>query len=80
MAPEQLEHKLDIDVTDETAFKVGVVQTLQLIVDRTSGLKDIAEKVEKHDRIVDYGKWTAIPLLTLFHVSIKAALHKLGWS
>lgn len=71
--------KLQIDVTNETAFKVGIVQTLQLLVDHTSCLSDMKQKVEKHERIVQVGKYAAVPAIGLFNIGIKAFFHKLGW-
>lgn len=58
---------VEIDVTDDTAFKTGVVQYLQLISDQTRDLPSIRKKVENHDRLVQYGKWTAIPILAFLH-------------
>lgn len=73
---------VDIDVTDEHAFKTGVVQYLQLISDRTSCLPEVKRKVEYHERIVQASKWASVPLLAVLHFGLKHLLHllsKLGW-
>jgi hypothetical protein len=70
---------LEIDVTNEHAFKTGVVQTLQLIADRTECIPSMKKKVDKHEQIVQTGKWLGVPLLILFHSGLKYVLQKLGW-
>ncbi|HZS43346.1 MAG TPA: hypothetical protein VFA52_03985 [Candidatus Paceibacterota bacterium] len=77
MADEQ--KQLRIDVTNETAYKVGVVQMLQLLDDRTACLAEMKKKVDRHETIVQVGKWASIPILGLFNLAIKSILHKLGW-
>lgn len=71
--------QLKIDVSDEVSFKVGVVQGLQILMDRTECLSDLRTKVQKHEQIVQIGKYAAIPVIGLFQVSLKAMFHKLGW-
>lgn len=53
--------KLKIDVTNEDQFRLDVAQNLQLIADRTSCLVDLKKTVDKHEQIVRFGKWAAIP-------------------
>jgi len=68
---------VQIDVTDEHAFKTSVVQYLQLISDQTRDLPTIRKKVETHDRIVQYGKWSAIPILAVLHAAVDSAWHRI---
>lgn len=70
---------INIDVTNDHEFKVGVATHLQLLVDRTRELPDIKKKVEKHDQVYHAGKWMAVPVLAALHVGFKALLAKLGW-
>ena len=70
---------LDIDVTDEHAFKSGVVQHLQFIADRTACLPELKRKVDHHEAIVNVGKYAAIPVLGFLQLSIGHLLKKIGW-
>lgn len=70
---------LRIDVTNDAQFKVDVATTLQLIADRTECLPDIKKKVEKHDRIYQYGKWSAVPVVAALHGFVDHALKLLKW-
>ena len=70
---------LEIDVTDEHAFRTGVVQHLQLLADRTYCLADIKKTVDKHDRIVAVGKYAAVPAMGILHLGMKHFLSKLGF-
>jgi hypothetical protein len=70
---------VNIDVTDDHAFRTGVVQYLQLISDQTSVIPGLKKKVEKHDRIVQYATWTAIPVIGLISATVKHLLTKLGF-
>lgn len=65
-----------IDVTNEIAFRTGVVQYFQILSDRTADLPQLKKKVEKHDRLVQYGKWTAIPLIAALHGIVDGAIKK----
>jgi hypothetical protein len=64
---------LQIDVTDEHAFRTGVVQNLQLLADRTYCLNDIKRKVERHENIIRFGKWASVPAVIFFSEGIKEA-------
>lgn len=66
--------RVEIDVTDEHAFKTGVVQYLQLISDQTRDIPTIRKKVEKHDRIMQFGKWSAIPFIAVLHTAVDRAI------
>jgi hypothetical protein len=68
-----------IDVRDDHKFKTGMVQYMQMLVDRTDCLPALKKKVEKHEQVYQTGKWLAIPLFALLHVLIKGLFHKLGW-
>jgi len=62
---------VEIDVTNEIAFRTGVIQYFQLLTDRTADLPALKRKVERHDRAYQYAKWMLIPLLA----AIEGALH-----
>lgn len=67
---------VQIDVTDDRAFKTHVVQYLQLISDQTSVIPSLKKKVERHERLIQYGKWTAIPLIAALHGLVDQGLKK----
>jgi hypothetical protein len=69
---------VDIDVTNDVAFRTGVVKYLQKISDQTGAIPDLKKKVERHDRIVQYGKWTGVPIMALISMLVKSLLTKLG--
>ncbi len=68
-----------IDVTDEHAFKTGVVQTLQLISDNTACLPSLKKKVDRHEQVYQTGKYVAVPALAFLHAAFKSFFQKLGW-
>jgi hypothetical protein len=68
-----------IDVTNDLEFKIGMVQYMQMLVDRTDCLPTLKKTVKEHEQVYQTGKWLIIPLFALFHLMIKALLHKLGW-
>lgn len=70
---------LQIDVTDDHAFRTAVVQHLQLLADRTACLPSLKKKVDRHELYIAIGKWTALPFLAAFHTALKHALSKIGW-
>lgn len=70
---------IEIDVTNDQAFKTGVVKYLQLVVDNTRDLPSVKKKVDKHERIVHTGAILGIPILWMLHAAFKAVLAKLGW-
>jgi hypothetical protein len=70
---------VEIDVKDEHAFRTGVVQNLQMIADRTACIPTLQKKVEKHEQVVQAGKWLSIPIIAAIHVIFKGILSKLGW-
>ena len=43
---------IDIDVTDEHAFRTGVIQHLQYIADRTSVIPELKQKIDDHDEMI----------------------------
>jgi hypothetical protein len=69
---------INIDVSNDADFRAGVVKYLQLISDQTCAIPALKKKVETHDRIVQYGKWTGIPILAVFNILVKSLLTKLG--
>jgi hypothetical protein len=69
---------VDIDVTNDASFRTGVVQYLQKISDQTSAIPALKKKVEQHDRIVQYGTWTAVPIIAGISMLVKGILKKLG--
>lgn len=69
---------IEIDVTNDVAFRTGVVKYLQKISDETKALPGLKRKVEKHDRIVQYGTWTAVPFVALVSMIVKHLLSKVG--
>lgn len=72
-------HVVDIDVTNDMAFRTGVVQNFQLLMDRTHCLVDMKKKVDRHDNIVRVGKWASIPIIAFVQQVAKHALAKVGW-
>jgi hypothetical protein len=70
---------VDIDVTDEHAFRTGVVQYLQLISDRTNDLPALRKTVNKHETIVNVGRITGIPILIALQEGAKHLMARLGW-
>jgi hypothetical protein len=87
---------LDIDVTDEHAFRAGVIQHLQNISDQTSVIPDLKKKIDEHDEviravpdfvelvnkheaIVQAGKWLSLPFVAATHLAVKQFLAKIGW-
>jgi hypothetical protein len=69
---------VDIDVTNDVAFRTGVVKYLQKISDQTCAIPGLKKKVELHDRIVQYGTWTSVPIIALISAIVKHLLNKLG--
>ena len=70
---------LEIDVTDDLAFRTSVVQHLQFIVDKCADLPELKRKVERHDRIVSVGKYILVPTIGVFNLSMRHILSKFGW-
>lgn len=77
---------LEIDVTDEHAFRTGVVQHLQFIVDKTSVIPELKKKVDeheklisKHENIVKFGMWAAPTSIAAIGTGLKFLFKKLGW-
>jgi len=68
---------IDIDVTDETAFKSAVVQHLQLIMDQTKCIPAVVEKVNNHDQIVRFGKWLGAPVFLFLQFLFKHPIEKI---
>jgi hypothetical protein len=69
---------VNIDVTNDMEFRVGVVKYLQKISDQTCVIPELKRKVEKHDRIVQYGAWTSVPFVALITLIVKGILKRLG--
>ncbi len=69
---------LNIDVTDEHAFRAGVLQHLQFIADRTSCIPELKKKVDKHEMIVKVGKWVSLPIIGVMQEGLKYLLAKAG--
>lgn len=42
-------------------------------------MKQLKATVEKHDRIYQYGKWSAVPIVAGIHLGVRHLLQKLGW-
>jgi len=68
---------VEIDVTDDMAFRSGVVQYMQIVMDRTSCISDMKKKVDNHDSIVRFGKWLSAPLFLLLQFLFKHPVEKL---
>lgn len=68
--------KVEIDVKDEHAFRTGVVQYLQLISDQTSVIPSLKKQVDRHDRIVQVGKYAAVPGVWFLQAAFKGLLAK----
>lgn len=59
---------------------IELCENVATIKDDMIEMKQLKQTVEQHDRIVQYGKWTALPILAGIHIGLKHILNKLGWS
>lgn len=58
------------------------IQLCEDVATMKSDIKEVAAMkiiVERHDRIYQYGKWTAVPVIALLHLGVKHLLQKIGW-
>lgn len=57
----------------------AMCEDIATIKEQTSDLPALKAKVERHDRIFQYGKWTALPIIAIFQLAFKYTMHKLGF-
>jgi len=70
---------IEIDVTNDIAFRTAVVTHLQFITDKCSEIPELKAKVERHDDIVKVGRWASVPVLAVVHLGLKHFFTHIGW-
>lgn len=70
---------VDIDVTNEIAFRTGVVKYLQILSDRTYNLPELKKKVDKHENIVMVSKYAGIPFVIAIQEVVRHIFSKVGF-
>lgn len=58
---------------------IELCENVATIKNDMTEMKELKEKVEKHDRIYEYGKWSAVPIVAGIHIGVRHLLQKLGW-
>ncbi len=71
--------QLAIDLSDDTQFKVYVVQQLTQINEKLSDMPQIRETVEKHEKVYLFGKWLGVPVVGAVNLGFSHLLKKLGF-